>query len=262
MSVPAVRDEIRFATPPVLELHRSVVPLREVERVRAFVTWVLGFRDAPPTGQSEGNWSANIRGLMQRGAIAKPQSVLGFLNRTPIPDLCRAALGSEIDCSIDKTLVRDFNPGHRPAPAPMHFDAHLYGPHVPMVTVWMPLNDVGLQAPGLSISTRPNWPLAYWNELVDGVDDTGHYDPMMAGPRSYPSNDIDDWAKREAEWPLIEPLLDAGDVAIFDHQHIHGTQTSIKRPSRRMSLEIRILPADRAKQLLKSGLEHMFLQIG
>ena len=147
-------------------------------------------------------------------------------------------------------------------PAPMHFDAHLYGPQVPMVTVWLPLNAVGRKSPGLSIAKRPHWPLDCWNELVEGVDSTGKYHPGNAGRRGHPHEEIYTAAIAEAEWPFMEPELNAGDALIFDHQHIHGTQVNIRSPVRRMSLEIRILHIDEVRRLFEQGSAQVFARLG
>ncbi len=256
----AVADA-RYAVPPNMGIHRSVMPLNEIERVRGFVTWVLGGRADPPEGKDEANWSTNLGTLYRGKILSNPNFVLGFLGDTAIPELCRQALGPDIVYSLDKTLVRDFNPSRRPAPARMHFDAHLYGPQVPMVTVWIPLNDVGIESPGLSIATRPNSPLALWNELAEGVDAAGRYHAGAVRQRDYAHEDLYAMARAEPESPFIEPELNAGDVMIFDHQYVHGTQTSIASPTRRMSLEIRMLAADVAKRVMALGTQHMFVRV-
>ena len=260
MPVAAVA-EARYAVPAAMGLHRGVVPLNEIERIRGFVTWAIGGRSAPVEDDGEANWSVNFGHLFQEKFLGNPSHVLGFMQKSPIPDLCREILGPDIVYSLDKTLARDYQPSRRPVPAPMHFDAHLFGPHVPMVTVWIPLNDVGRESPGLSIATRPNWPRPLWNQLADGIDKRARYHPFSLERRGYPHEEIYALAEAEPAGLFIEPQLDAGDVMIFDHQFIHGTQTGIPEPTRRMSLEIRMLPAGAAKRVLGYASQHMFVKV-
>lgn len=258
MSVQAVTDTVPFAVPPTFEVHRGVLPRSGVEEVRAFVARVLGNRPAAAEGEQDQGWAVDFRTLMAKGELENPRQLIGVLKKSSVPELCRAILGPGLAYSVDKSLIRDFDPGRRPAPAPMHFDAHVFGPHIRMLTVWVPLTPVGADAPGLSIARRPHWPLSYWNELAARVDDTGLYRRIDASRRGLPQDEVLALARNESEWPLVEPRLDVGDVMIFDHQHIHGTQTGIEAPARRMSMEVRVMRYKVAMDLIAGGLQQLF----
>lgn len=258
MSVNLASEAVRFAAPPTFEIHRNVLPPEGVARLRAFVTKVLGSRPAPAEGEEDKNWSIDFRTLMANGHMANPVELMRVLKKSAVPSLCRKVFGPGLAYSVDKSLIRDFNPGRRPVPAPMHFDAHVFGPHVPMVTVWVPLNAVGVDSPGLAIANRPHWPRDYWTELTDCIDERGLYRRIEAGRRGVPQDQIYALAREEPEWPLVEPVLDVGDVMIFDHQHIHGTQPGIPEPKRRMSMEVRVLPVAVVDTLIAGGLQQLF----
>lgn len=253
--------EVPFAIPPKMEIHRNVIPRHVIERVRAFVTWAMGYRDPPADGQIETDWSSNLRALCDQRILGHPEALLRPFWECGIPDLCRAVLGPEIAYVADTSLVRDYNPSNRPRPAHMHFDAHIFGAQTRMLTVWIPLNDVGRDSPGLVMAKHPNWPLPHWQYLADNVDSDRGFRPKADFVRSYTHDEIFDLARQEAEWPFFEPELSVGDAFIFDHQHIHGTQTSVERPDRRMSLEIRILPVDEVTRMLRQGSSSAYVKL-
>ena len=143
----------------------------------------------------------------------------------------------------------------------MHFDAHIFGPQTPMLTIWVPLNDVGRESPGLSMAKRPHWPPQLWERLGDAIDVDGAYRPGQDFARAYPHEEVYEPARAEDEWPFFEPELNAGDVCIFDHQYIHGTQINLPRPAKRMSLEIRMLPVQAVQRLIKQGSTSVFVKL-
>jgi len=258
MSVSIDSDAAPFAMPPTFGIHRKVLPRQDVDRVRGFVKRVLGGRPVPASGQDDHDWSVRISDLMFNGVLEGPGQLVNFLRTTPVPDLCRTILGPDVVYSVDKSLVRYFDPARRPQLAQMHFDAHLFGPQHKMLTVWVPLNPVGVESPGLSMCTRPNWPTTHWQDLVDAIDGDGIYDPRRARRRGYPHEEIYALAANEAEWPFIAPALDVGDVMIFDHQLIHGTQAGLVAPASRMSLEVRVIPVALAEVLHKLDRRYVF----
>ncbi len=258
MSVSVASEPIRFAVPPTFAIHRKVLQPDGVAAVRDFVARTLGGRAAVGDGEQDENWSVDFRTLMADGRLQNPSELVRVVKKSSVPTLCREIFGPGLAYSVDKSLIRDFNPGRRPVPAAMHFDAHVFGPHVPMVTVWVPLNAVGVDSPGLAVATRPHWPRQYWTDLTDCVDSNGLYRRIPADRRAYSQDEIYALARKEPEWPIVEPVLDVGDVMIFDHQHIHGTQPGIAEPKRRMSMEIRVLPMRVVEDLMKGGLQQYF----
>jgi len=258
MSSIVASDSVRFAVSPTFEIHRNVLPRAGVEKIRAFVTKVLGNRPESEDGQDDQNWSIDLRTLMANGDLENPSELVGVLKKSAVPTLCREIFGPGLAYSVDTSLIRDFNTSRRPVPAAMHFDAHVFGPHVPMVTVWVPLNAVGIDSPGLAVANRPHWPRQCWTELTDCVDAKGLYRRIDASRRAYTQDDIYALARQEPEWPMVEPVLEVGDIMIFDHQHIHGTQPGIAEPKRRMSMELRVLPMKVVEDLMKGGLQQYF----
>ncbi len=244
---------VPYSCPPTLEIVRGAVPAGTVAGICAEVRRVLGERDRLPDGQAEILWSLDLARMMRLGALKHPAHILGFLKDTVLPAFCRDVLGPDIACCLAGTFVRDFRPDLGSEPARMHFDANVLGLSVPMLNVWVPLNDVGRDAPGLTMATRPHWPRAHWDKVVAAADRNGLFPTGARAGLAFPYEEIVALAHEEAEWPLVDPELVAGDVLVFDHQHIHGTQMSLATAGRRSSLEIRLVSVESARRLKALG---------
>ena len=88
--------DIPFAVPAYATVHRNIIPLRSIQRMRSFADWAIGYRDPPPDGQGEPDWSVNIRTLTLQGLIGSPETLLKEVWSTAIPKICREVLGPEL----------------------------------------------------------------------------------------------------------------------------------------------------------------------
>lgn len=239
---------VRYSIPPTLEILRGALPKDAVDKVRDNVRQLIGNRAAPADGQSEVHWSVNLDLLLDKGNLRHPGQIIGLVAGTGVTRRCREILGPDIVCSLQATIIRDFRPDHRSEPARMHFDANLFGPSVPMLNVWVPLNDVGRDSPGLTMATVPHWPRPYWDRMVGMANEDGLLPGGAWQHLNFPPAEILARAGEEPEWPFFEPELAVGDVMIFDHQFIHGTQVTLTSAGRRFSLEIRFLSRGSAER--------------
>lgn len=240
-----------YAVPSPFEVVRGAVPLDVVGSLAGFVDDMIGHRSPPKDGEIEGLWFVSLLTVLNAKKVRSMQSVLGFLNATPIPAKVREILGDDFAISIQGTTIRDYRPEWRSRPSQMHFDATVLGAATPMVTVWIPLDPVGKTAPSLIMATQPHWPTDLWQRLVDSTDEHGMMLPGAGKRLSFSHEEVFARAKKEGGWPFEEPVLDLGDVMMFDHQRIHGTQLSIDNPGRRRSLEIRFCTRAAAKRVME-----------
>lgn len=248
-----------YAVPPTLRTLRGAIPVQTIGWLRGLNSWALGDRPPPPPGQSQRNWDKTVRDMVADGTIGNPGRLFSFLKGTEIEKVWREVLGPQIALCVTSTIMRDFNPENRPIPARWHFDAFLLGMSTPILNTWIPLNDVGRDAPGMTMSKIPHWPNSYWQKLADIADENGLVPNERQEEVKFEHQDIMALAAQEGESPLFDTILDAGDVIIFDHQHIHATQYSLRQAGRRMSLEIRVLPVPAALRLKELGNPHMFI---
>ena len=89
MSSSVASDTVRFAIPATFQIHRNVLPRAGVEKIRAFVTKVLGARPELNEGQQDQNWAVDFRTIMANGDLVNPSELVGVLKKSAIPTLCR-----------------------------------------------------------------------------------------------------------------------------------------------------------------------------
>ena len=165
--------------------------------------------------------------------------VLKTLWRDPLRSACEARLGPRLVCDLDRCwLRRQYAPGNRPAghhPHSWHQDgalgfdfvAHTAPPWpahalAEMLTCWIALVPCGVDAPGLEFAGRG------CNGLLAPAD----LDEAQVRARF---DSID----------LMRPALAAGYALLFAGDVLHRTCVLPAMTRDRISLELRIFPADR-----------------
>lgn len=251
--------EIPYAVPPTLRILQNALPLQTIEVLRGLNAWALGERPVSVTGTAKPKSEKTLRDMIAEGTIGHPRGLFALLKGTDIEAVWHEVLGPEIALCLSSTIMRDFNPAHRPVPARWHYDAFLLGMSTPMLNTWVPLNDVGVNAPGMTMCKIPNWPRDYWQRAADIADENGMIPAARQEEVKYSNDEIMARVDKEPESPVFDTILNAGDVIIFDHQHIHGTQHSLVHVGRRRSLEIRVVPLAAALHLKSIGNPHMFI---
>ncbi|MEQ8396277.1 hypothetical protein [Thalassobaculum sp.] len=178
---------------------------------RAFVKLVLTFF-----------WSSALPQIYQRTFRREPMLIL---------DLC-------------KFRAQRPEPGH--GYAPWHLDANFYGFDIPMLTAWMPLVDVGVDAPGLDFRL-PSGPVddarirAFWEDL-----------PVNArGGRTIDDQQVADLVGTDHR--ELAPILKTGNCVIFDQHVLHRTQILPGATKAREAIEFRIVARDQAPTHVMEG---------
>lgn len=135
---------------------------------------------------------------------------------------------------------------------PWHLDASFYGFDVPMLTAWIPLVDVGTDAPGLEFAdlgdrVAPAELQRLW--LTAPLDERGR--------RALDDAQMDETFGTDI--PRRDIKLKVGGFCVFDQTVLHRTQVMPDARSRRVALEYRIadrdtLPRDIPPKALKGML--------
>jgi hypothetical protein len=161
--------------------------------------------------------------------------LLGPLAAAGMADLFAGAMGGAWTCKLEHSWARKkFAPGHAPAVGyhlqDWHQDGALgvrfspepgpVGPMTELVTCWIPLNDCGIDSPGLEFVRRRQTGLLHFTELDDGT---------LRG--------------RFGAEEFFAPEFKFGDGAVFTRDVLHRTHAGPQMQRDRMSVEYRIFPA-------------------
>ncbi len=253
--------DMPYAVSPTQRVLRQAISPAKIDRLRGLNAWALGGLTPPASGQPQVRWEKSFRQMVGEGLIGHPKQFFDLFKGTEIEAVWHDVLGPDIAMCLTLTLVRDFNPTNRPVPARWHYDAFLLGHSTPMLNTWIPLNDVGRTAPGMTMSSVPHWPYDYWHREVEMTDANGLIPNARAEDAKYQKDEILALAENEDQSLLFDTVLEAGDVIVFDHQFIHGTQQNLAKSGRRRSIEVRVVPTAAALRLKHLGSNHVFLPV-
>ncbi len=164
----------------------------------------------------------------------RSQDLLAPLSAPGLEQLFSQAMGSEWTCNMDQSWIRKkFAPVHAPAPGyhlqNWHQDGALGvrfplepGPVIPMtelLTCWIPLNQCGVDSPGLEFVRRRQPALLHFSELDDSAL------RRRLSPQEF-------WA----------PSFELGDGLVFMNDMLHRTHVTPEMRHDRLSVEYRIFP--------------------
>ncbi len=171
----------------------------------------------------------------------------------PLPNAYRTAFDREplllIDLCKFRTQTADL-PQHY---VPWHLDANFYSFEVPLMTAWIPLVPVGVDAPGLEFGV-PTGEVSeieirrYWEGL----------ERRPEGGRSIETEDLE--ALLGPGVKRIAPPLEVGSCFIFDQYVPHRTQVLPTATKDRTALEFRVACANQGPGRLL--LEHAEKTLG
>lgn len=157
-----------------------------------------------------------------------------FWNHSPFPDLYQQAFGLEPMLLVHFLTTRRHLENVSTTYVDWHMDANFYGYIVPMLTAWVPLDDVGVDAPGLEFLEIRNASVLELVKLWQGV----HASVDEGAPIV-----IEDGALLNTlsayETERLTPTLGPGGYLLFDQMQLHRTQL-LERPKSRTAIEFRI----------------------
>lgn len=162
----------------------------------------------------------------------KPQ-ILDLFSNSRIPPLYRSLLGERIKILVGNSLPRRQHPRRHNPPVPFHQDASFLGDPGLIINSWIPLNEAGLNAPGIEILLRPETKVHNQSKF------------KAKPPATYEDIDVTRSAFFSEIKPdlLWAPVMSPGDVLFFSHLTIHRTYQTDAMKLPRISLEIRCMSA-------------------
>ncbi len=150
-----------------------------------------------------------------------------------IPSLYKGLLGKKIKLLTGNSLPRRQHPHKYNPPVPFHQDASFLGNPGLIINSWIPLNEAGLDAPGIEVVLRPENKI--YNESKFKSKPPTTYEEIDVSSNTYFSE-----IKPNLLW---SPIMNPGDVLFFSHLTIHRTHQTESMKLPRISLEIRCIGA-------------------
>ena len=148
-----------------------------------------------------------------------------------IPSLYKGLLGEKITILSGNSLPRRQHPNKYNPPVPFHQDASFLGNPGLIINSWIPLNEAGLDAPGLEVVLRPE--IKIYNESKFKSKTPTTYEEIDISDNTYFSEITPDL--------LWSPIIKPGDVLFFSHLTINRTYQTESMELPRISLEIRCI---------------------
>lgn len=138
---------------------------------------------------------------------------------------------------------RYHRPGDSHSHLPFHFDGSFLGQDVTSLNFWVPLVDVGTDAPGLTF-LRP--------EVDPGIFVQDWMTSAIQGKPKRPMHeDVAELYGRPVEEVLFTPVMKAGSVAVFHQLTPHATQRIADGGKLRVSIEFRIAKQNALPELYR-----------
>lgn len=162
-----------------------------------------------------------------------------FWNKSPFPNYFQALFGKDPLLLLDFLTIRHHESGTRSTHVEWHLDANFHGYVVPMLTGWVPLDPVGVDAPGLEFLHIEN---------VDALDIIRRWQALRASLEHGASVSVGDESLSEMldqyQTRTMVPTLGPGDCLIFDQLQFHRTQP-IAGTKSRTAIEFRFASRDK-----------------
>lgn len=151
----------------------------------------------------------------------------------------RQIFGQDYVLLLDNCSVR-WHQSEAPGSAlKMHFDGMFLGAE-PAVNIWLTLDDVGEQVPGLTFIGNKTFEAALWAKYCARQSEIGWktIDPSNLDQLLSPG------AMETLRKQTLTPEVQAGDALVFDTATLHATQAMEGWRGERVSVEFRLSAAD------------------
>lgn len=197
------------------KLHRALLPRDGVARLAGLIDEAVR---ADPRSKSS-------IGVLYGDPASRPmaEGVIGWFWASPLPALYRSIVGQEPGLLIDFTTVRRHTPGVGGTRVSWHTDANFVGPSGTMRVLWVPVDPVGVDAPGLEFAfpTAPILRKTVEDYLLQSQRNPGHT-----------LTDAELLAMLGGAYRSWRPILEPGDVLSFDQWGVHRTDPRLDRAAR------------------------------
>jgi len=199
--------------------------------------------------QEGGRWWMTLERLAKLHGAPLARRALRHAANERLLTQARAQFGEDIRFFPQYCILRYYDPAAGGALANWHFDANILGPDVAMMNFWIPLVDVGVTSPGITLVTTKRAPEAVWRHLANVAAKDGRISDANRKLTLYDDAAI---AKELEENPLHQtttPVIPAGGALAFDHQILHRTQFLTDGMTPRYSFEVRVVADSVAETL-------------
>lgn len=133
---------------------------------------------------------------------------------------------------IPRCAFRYHEPGSAVSHLPFHVDGWFMGHDAPTLNFWIPLNDVGVTAPGLTYLRPEIDPEPFLKAWFTNI--------ATRSEKTFTAEDFETIYGRPADEVLFTPVLSAGSVSVFHHATPHATQRLPNGGDYRLSIEMRV----------------------
>lgn len=161
----------------------------------------------------------------------------------------RAQFSEDVYFILQYAVLRYYDPSVGGAFANWHFDANILGPYTRMLNFWIPLVDVGISSPGITLVTPKRAPQTVWQHLENVVAKDGRITDANRKMTLYADKAMADEIEKDESCKLITPVIPAGGALVFDQQTLHRTQFLTQGMTPRYSFEVRVVPESIAADL-------------
>lgn len=152
----------------------------------------------------------------------------------------RWLLGNDLVFLVDNCSMRFHEPEKKESHLGFHLDADFTGLVHLMVNLWVPLDRVGETSPSLTFLSPKvdGGPLIKeWRDMIDSKDDPRR--PLVRA-RYTLQNILAVAQEQGVDAPFYTPVLNPGDVALFNQFIVHATQPLRNHTEIRRSFEFRV----------------------
>lgn len=231
---------------------RSVVSVDQIESFRKTIESLELLLNQDLQKKSIGN--AIYENQKDNQKIQMCKKVLEYYWKFKLNDIFEEKFSEKPALCADFCTIRKFNPSKNHIDiVKWHLDANFSGLSRPFLIFWVPLSDVGVDAPGLEFCL-PTKPLSL-------AELNARWTPLAAETENHAFDDSAlDTLFGAGGYRVTNFELARGDVLVFDQHVLHRTQ-NLKTPSKpRISFEFRAFaptrPFLRAKEFLGRPVVH------
>lgn len=174
------------------------------------------------------------------------EDILRWFWSTPLPGLFQAIYQEPPALMVDFLTVRRHQVGSTTSHVNWHADVNFAGATGPMMICWLPLDPVGVSAPGIEFCLPRH-------KATREILHAGWAKVISAGENSSLVDRDLDRLYGVGNYRIEGHTLDIGDCFVFDRYTVHRTQRLTNITSNRYAVEFRIASSNLAPRELKGN---------
>lgn len=206
------------------------------------VTALIELIDQTVRSEQGGRWDVTLVKMAKVHGKAFVSRALRLVMSDVLLEQARAQFSEDVRFVLQYGVLRYYDPAAGGPFAHWHFDANILGPDTRMLNFWIPLVDVGVTSPGITLVTPRRAPEAVWQHLRGVAAKDGRITEANRKMTHYADGAIADEIEKDERCKTITPVIPAGGALVFDHQTLHRTQFLTKGMTPRYSFEVRVVP--------------------